>query len=49
MIGRNTSADIQLFAYLMAFGDGLGAIAWLVTLPLDYRHLASILRQAEED
>jgi hypothetical protein len=49
MIGRNASDDIQLFAYLMAFGIGVGAIGWLVTLPLDYRHLASILRQAEAD
>jgi hypothetical protein len=40
IIGRQVSGDIQLFAYLMAFG-------WLVTLPIDYRHLASILREAE--
>jgi hypothetical protein len=47
MIARQASADIQLFAYLMVFGLGGGAIGWLVTLPIDYRHLASILREAE--
>jgi hypothetical protein len=49
LIGRNASADIKWYAYLSAFGNGMGAIGWLVTLPFDYRHLASILRQAEAD
>lgn len=44
MIARQASADIQLFAYLMVFAMGGAAIGWLVTLPLDYRHLVSILR-----
>jgi len=48
-IGRNASADIQLFAYLAVFGDGMVALGWIVTLPVDYRHLASILREAEAD
>ena len=49
IIGRQASAGIQLFAYLTAFGNGVAAIGWLVTLPTDYRHLASVLRQAEAD
>jgi hypothetical protein len=49
IIGRKASADVQLFAYLTAFVNGLGAIGWLATLPTHYRHLASILRQAEVD
>jgi hypothetical protein len=49
MIGRNASGDIRLFAYLVAFGMAVGALGWIVTLPVDYRHLASILREAEAD
>ena len=49
LIGRNASADIRWYAYLSAFGNGMGAIGWLVTLPFDYRHLASILGQAEAE
>jgi len=49
MIGRQASNDIQLFAYLAVFGNGMMALGWLATLPLDYRHLASILREAEGD
>jgi hypothetical protein len=48
-IAQNANADIQLLAYLAAFGNGCGALGWLVTLPVDYRHLASVLRQAEAD
>jgi len=49
MIGRHASDDVQLFAYLTAFVNGVGAVGWLAVLPLHYRHLASILRQAEAD
>ena len=49
MMGGNADGEIQLFAYLMVFGNGVGAIGWLATLANDYRHLASVLRQAEAD
>ncbi len=49
MIGRQASTDIHLFVHLAAFGNGMLALGWLVTLPLDYRHLASILREAEAE
>ena len=50
LIARNVSGDdLKLVPYLMAFIDAVGAIGWLVTTPSHYRHLASILRQAEAD
>jgi hypothetical protein len=50
LIGRNASVqEFRLFAYLLAFLNALAAIGWPVTIPLFYRHLAAILRQAEAD
>ena len=48
LIGRNASVEeFRLFAYLLAFLNAVAAIGWPVTVPLFYRHLAAVLRQAE--
>ena len=50
LIGMNASAnDVKLFAYLLVFIDTVGAVGWLATFPVAYRHFASLLRQAETD
>ena len=50
LVGRNaTVAEFRLFAYLLAFLNAVAAVGWPITVPLFYRHLGSVLRQAEAD
>ena len=50
LIARNSEAEeVRAFAYLAALVSGGGTVGWITMSPLWYRHLASILRQAEAD
>ena len=50
LIGTNASTEeLRLFAYLLAFLNAVGAIGWPMTVPLLYRDLAAVLREAEAD
>ncbi len=50
LVGGNASADdIKLLAYLVAFINAVGAVGWLATLPSHYRHLATVMREAQAD
>jgi hypothetical protein len=50
LLGRSTSVEeLKLLAYLIAFLNAMMALGWALTLPTFYRHLASLVRQAEAD
>lgn len=47
VIGRNAPTDdLMWVSYLFAFMDLLAVFAWLVALPLYFRHLSGILTQS---
>jgi hypothetical protein len=50
VMGRSAAhEEVRWVAYLFAFPNAVGAAGWFVALPLYYRHLAAVLRQAEAD
>ena len=50
LIGKRAGVEeLRLLANLIAFLNAMMALGWALTLPTYYRHLASILREAEAD
>jgi hypothetical protein len=50
LIGRDVRVEeLKLLANLAAFLNAMMALGWSLTLPTFYRHLASLLREAEAD
>jgi len=48
LVGENVSADdLRMLAHLVAFINAVGAVGWLVALPIRYRHFAAVMREAE--
>jgi hypothetical protein len=47
--GNAGASDLKFFAYVLAFINAVGAIGWVATLPSHYRHLATVMREAEAD
>lgn len=49
VMGRSaTYEEAKWVAYLFAFPNAVGAAGWFFAFPLYYRHVAEILRDAEE-
>ena len=49
LIGRNAGVEeLELLAYLFAFLNAMAAFSWPLTFAFHYRHLAGVLREAEE-
>jgi len=49
LIGRNAGVEeLELLAYLFAFLNAMAAFSWPLTFAFHYRHLAGLLREAEE-
>jgi hypothetical protein len=47
--GNAGASDLKFLAYVLAFINAVGAIGWVATLPSHYRHLATVMREAEAD
>ncbi len=47
--GNAGASDLKFLAYMLAFINAVGAIGWVATLPSHYRHLATVMREAEAD
>ena len=47
--GNAGASDLKFLAYVLAFINAVGAIGWVATLPSHYRHLATVMREAETD
>ena len=47
--GNAGASDLKFLAYMLAFINAVGAIGWVATLPSHYRHLATVMREAQAD